>query len=116
MTKQYPVVKEKAWSTVPAEQDTPRPRLLKFDDSSVHDLLSDHIDISEHSNIFTILIPPDAKTGPAAALGWGYTVIRDGDDLYAFQRIVFIPERMTPIAECATGKFITSTGYALSAW
>lgn len=115
-TKQYPVVREQAWSTVSAEQDKPRPRLLTFRDPAVHELLIDHVSIDGHSNRFTVWVPPTAGKSPVAALDWGYTLIRDGEDLYAFQRIVFIPDRVTPVAECTTGKFLTSTERSLSAW
>lgn len=115
-TKRYPVIDEQSWSTVPKEPANPEPRLLTIDDDAVKDILIAHIAMDKNANMFAVWIPTYAEKSPAAALGWGYTLIRGGDDIYSFQRVVFIPDRVTPIAECAHGKFFASSAYALSAW
>lgn len=115
-TRRYPVVREQLWSTVPKGSAGPEPRLLSIDDDKIKGFLTDRIEMDENANMFVIWIPTSAGKSPAAALGYGYTLIREGDDIYAFQRVVFIPDRMTPIAECDTGKFFACTQYALSAW
>lgn len=115
-TKRYPIIDERSWSTVPKEPAGPKPRLLTIDDNEVKDIVISHITMGKNANMITIWIPPYAEKSPAAALGWGYTLIRDGDDVYSFQRVVFIPDRVTPIAECVRRKFFASSARALSAW